>query len=189
MATIPYFWGDVRKFHFLGLSKIQRRRKNMTKKKSKKEIQSQPNPWKQSPQGLQITRASEFFSSFVHQLLLPCPNYCTSERELQSTQPVEMYTGVSLYAPHWSQEGDISHLEILPQCPKAWNTSNKTPTEICQCGTRFASLSWCLSSCFLNTSFVAVGMSALKSSISLSTENAHCFLSFKISSKYLPVSN
>lgn len=94
-----------------------------------------------------------------------------------------------LYAPHRSQEGLISHLETLPQCPKAWNTSNRAPTEICQCGTHFASLSWCLSSCFLNTSFVAVGMSALKSSISLSTENAHCFLSFKISSKYFPMSN
>lgn len=165
-----------------GEQKIRQRKKTKKKNNPNQTLENIP------PKACNL-QASEFFSSFVHQLLLPCPNYCTSERELQSTQPVEMYSGVSLYVPHWSQEGDISHLEILPQCPKAWNTSNKTPTEICQCGTRFASLSWCLSSCFLNTSFVAVGMSALKSSISLSTENAHCFLSFKISSKYFPVSN
>lgn len=165
-----------------GEQKIRQRKKEEKKNNPNQTLENSP------PKACKL-QASEFFSSFVHQLLLPCPSYCTSQRELQSIQPVEMYTGVYLYAPHWSQEGDISHLEILPQCPKAWNTSNKTPTEICQCGTRFASLSCCLSSCFLNTSFVAVGMSALKSGISLSTENAHCFLSLKISSKYFPVSN
>lgn len=186
VATFPscpryLFLGSCKKISFSCCSQ--------NPKDKKKYHKEQKTPCQTAPQSLQNRRATEFFSSFVHQLLLPCPNYCTSERELQSTRPAEMYTGVSLYAPHGSQEGLISHLEILPQCPKAWNTSNKAPTEICQCGTHFASPSWCLSSCFLNTPFVAVGMSALKSSISFSAENAHCFLSFKISSKYFPMSN
>lgn len=107
----------------------------------------------------------------------------------QSARPEGTVGAASLCAPHGGQEDSLLIGRSRHNARRHENTSNKAPTEIYQRGTRFASLFWCLSSCFLNTSFVAVGRSALKSSISLSTENAHCFLSFKTSSKYFPTSN
>lgn len=97
-----YFCGAVKVSLVLPKPNLQATHQVFWKQTNKQKTACKPDPW-----GLQNTRAPELFSSSVHQLLLPSPNYCTSEREIQSTQPVEMYAVASLNAPHWSQEGSL----------------------------------------------------------------------------------
>lgn len=166
-----------------GEQKIRQRKKNKKKKKNNPNQTLENSP--RRPANYQLQNSSHLLFTnccFLVLTIVPLKGNYKAPSQWRCTLEC-------LFMPHIEAKRET--LVIWRFCPNAQRHEiPPTKHRLRYVSVALAShLSWCLSSCFLNTSFVAVGMSALKSSISLSTENAHCFLSFKISSKYFPVSN